>query len=68
LADTVNNDNGFIFDDYTKEGLLLALTRATAAFKDKEKWLALIRRAMQSDFSWEESAKKYLKLYAGAKA
>jgi starch synthase len=68
LADTVNNDNGFIFDDYTKEGLLAALTRATAAFKDKDKWSVLMRRAMQSDFSWEESAKKYLKLYAGARA
>ncbi|MFH0762673.1 MAG: glycogen synthase GlgA [Candidatus Omnitrophota bacterium] len=64
LADTVNSDNGFVFDDYKKEALLAALTHAIAAFKDKKKWFVLMGRAMESDFSWEESAKKYMELYA----
>lgn len=68
LADTVNDDNGFVFGEYNKKALLAALARAIEAFKDKEGWHALIRRAMQDDFSWKESAKKYLELYAKAAA
>ncbi len=67
LADTVNKDNGFIFDDYTKDGLLGAIDGAVRTFKDKNKWCGLMKRAMQCNFSWEESAKKYLELYAEAK-
>ncbi|MBL7151771.1 MAG: glycogen synthase GlgA [Candidatus Omnitrophica bacterium] len=66
LADTVNVDNGFVFEEYNKKALLAALAKAIEAFKDKEGWPALIRRAMQACFSWEESAKKYLELYAKA--
>jgi starch synthase len=68
LADTVDKDNGFIFDKYSGAELLKTFKQAAAAFKDNKKWGALVLRVMKQDFSWEGSAKKYLKLYEKAKA
>ena len=67
LADTVNKDNGFIFDDYSSSALINCIKEAESSFKNKKKWEGLIKKAMKLDFSWEESAKKYLQLYAKAK-
>jgi starch synthase len=68
LADTVNKDNGFVLEHYTKNDLIKSIQEATGAFKNKKKWSALINNAMQYNFSWEESAKKYIKLYDKAKS
>ncbi|KPK97458.1 MAG: hypothetical protein AMJ95_08860 [Omnitrophica WOR_2 bacterium SM23_72] len=68
LADTVNQDNGFVFEQYTKGELIKTVTKAIALFRNKEKWAGLITAAMQCNFSWEESAKKYLELYAKARS
>jgi len=67
LADTINEDNGFIFSRYTGDELVKTVKRSLAAFRDKKKWGSLMKNAMQSDFSWEASAKKYLRLYDKAK-
>jgi len=67
LADTINEDNGFVFSSYTKDELVKAVKRSLAAFRDKKKWGSLIKNAMQCDFSWEASAKKYIQLYEKAK-
>ncbi len=67
LADTINEDNGFVFSRYTKDELVKAVRRSLAAFKDKKKWASLMHNAMQCDFSWEASAKKYIRLYEKAK-
>ena len=68
LNDTVNKDNGFVFDVYNKDVLLETIKRAVTLFKDKKIWAGRIKNAMHLDFSWEKSAKKYLELYAKAKA
>ncbi len=68
LADTVNKDNGFIFDKYTKEELFKTIKNAARAYVDKGRWNKLMLRAMQYNFSWEAAAKKYLQLYAKAKS
>jgi starch synthase len=68
LADTVTEDNGFVFDSYTKEDLIKTISTAKSAFKSKKKWAALMLRAMQCNFSWAESAKQYVQLYKNAKA
>ena len=68
LADTVNKDNGFIFDKYNKDDLLKSIKESLVAFKNKKKWALLQTKAMQLNFSWEASAKKYLELYAKAKS
>ncbi|MFH1888656.1 MAG: glycogen synthase GlgA [Candidatus Omnitrophota bacterium] len=68
LADTVTAADGFVFDKYKKEGLINMVDKAVKAFKDKKKWAGLIRNAMQNNFSWKESAKKYIKLYEKARS
>lgn len=68
LADTVNEKNGFVFEHYSKDELIKAMKKARTAFKDKEKWNALIHTAMKCNFSWQESARKYIELYERTKA
>jgi len=63
LADTVNQDNGFVFDKYNKDALVETMGKAMQDFKNKKIWGALMQRAMQCNFSWEVSAQEYLKLY-----
>lgn len=67
LADTVNKENGFVFERYKNEDLLKTIKDAVAAFKDNEKWARLIQKAMRCNFSWKESARQYLKLYERAR-
>jgi starch synthase len=68
LADTVNADNGFVFDNYKKEDLIKTIKQAIGAYKNKNKWNMLLQKAIQYNFSWQESAKKYIQLYEKAKA
>lgn len=67
LADTVSEENGFIFDEYSKAELLKTIKKAIKAFGAKGKWLELVKKAMGLNFSWEASAKKYIQLYEKAK-
>lgn len=66
LADTVNSDNGFVFERYNKEDLVKTIKKAIQAFKNKGKWTILMQNAMQCNFSWQESAAKYIALYEKA--
>ena len=73
LDDTIRDDparpdlaTGFKFDDYSAEEMLRALKRAFALYHDKDAWLALVKRCMQEDFSWEKSAAEYAALYKKA--
>jgi len=68
LADTVNKDNGFVFDLYKSETLFKTIKEALKAFQDDKKWAGLTQKAMKCDFSWEESAKQYVRLYEKASA
>jgi len=63
LADTIDKNNGFIFSQYKQEELVKTIKAALAAFKDKKQLDILIRNAMKCNFSWETSAKTYIRLY-----
>ncbi|MDD5045129.1 MAG: glycogen synthase GlgA [Candidatus Omnitrophica bacterium] len=63
LADTVDEKVGFVFSKYTKTELLDTIKKALAVYKKGVPWQKLITNDMQADFSWEESAQKYVKLY-----
>jgi len=70
LKDTVqdyssadNSGDGFVFDAYESKELLKAIQRALKLFQNQESWYTVVRRVMQKDFSWNASAKKYIKLY-----
>jgi len=57
---------GFVFREYSPAALLEALMRAVALYGDARKWRALQVAGMQQDFSWDRSAREYVKLYERA--
>lgn len=63
LADSVDEETGFRFYDYTPEALLEAIDRALEAYRDRAGWESRMRRAMRKDFSWDNSARHYQRLY-----
>jgi starch synthase len=68
LKDTVIEEagsqaNGFIFAEAVPEALAEAIRRALALYADRPRWQELQRQGMQSDFSWEKSAREYHLLY-----
>jgi starch synthase len=73
LADTVVDANavtladgsatGFAFEAETPAGLLAAIQRAVALYRDQASWRRMMRQAMTRDFSWEAAAREYLALY-----
>jgi starch synthase len=74
LADTVHdwdeliysgNDsgNGFSFIDYSPDALSLSVRRAVNTFKSKDTWHKIQINGMNNDFSWDNSALKYLRIY-----
>jgi starch synthase len=69
LDDTVEDyagngkGTGFKFEKYDAKEMLKTVQRAVKQFQQEEEWKKLMRNAMQKDFSWEHSAKKYVNLY-----
>ena len=56
--------NGFTFDRYDAGLLLDAINRAkTLYFEHRGSWDEMVRRDMEKDLSWENSAKQYKDLY-----
>lgn len=65
LFDTVTDEvTGFTFINLTHQEVLDTLKRAMNFYiNNKPMWNKLVTTAMQQDFSWKESAKKYVLLY-----
>jgi len=73
LADTIENCNpakdsgtGFVFKNYDSRELLNTIRFAVEVYKNKKVWSALMKRGMEKDFSWDNSAGKYIALYEKA--
>jgi len=73
LKDTISNydrktgkGNGFTFKKYDAKEMLRAVNTAVEMFQDKKTWIKIQKNGMRADFSWDASAKKYLKLYEKA--
>ncbi len=58
---------GFKFTDYNGEALLLTIKEALRGFRDQTSWQQLMRNAMNKDFSWNASAKDYIRVYERAR-
>ena len=43
-----------------------ALTRALALFGDRRRWRSLQQAGMRQDYSWDRSAREYVKIYERA--
>jgi starch synthase len=63
LDDTINEDTGFKFSDYSGEALLLSIQTAAALWRDRDAWTGIMRRGMAQDYSWRASAGEYSALY-----
>ncbi len=63
LRDSVKHGvTGFVFDDYSTEGLLTCINSAFKVYGNKDYEMAVIN-AMTTDYSWEKSAREYKSLY-----
>jgi starch synthase len=54
---------GFAFEPPERDAMLACLKRALALYRHPLSWRKLQRQAMAQDFSWEDSARRYLALY-----
>lgn len=70
LKDTIDNyngythcGNGFSFEEYSSEELLKTLKRAEEIYGDRKTYDTLRQIGMMCDFSWNQSALKYLELF-----
>ena len=71
LADSVEDydpargrGTGFVFERFDPTSFLITIVRAYENFRDPEAWRALQKRAMQKDFSWDQSAKRYAEVFS----
>ncbi len=58
---------GFVFDDYTTQGLRSAVHRALRLYAQPVVWAAVQQRAMRQRFDWGEAAAQYTSLYRSLK-
>lgn len=69
LKDTILDDptfysgTGFLFQEPTGEALANAIHRAFEVYKQPDLWQHIQFNGMRMDFSWERSAREYLRLY-----
>jgi len=73
LADTVldyqldtEEGNGFVFGKYSADAMFQTIVRAQEVYQNKQKWHNLVQKVMGYDFSWEASAREYIKLFQRA--
>ena len=56
--------NGFSFANYNAYEMLYTIERAVALYRTQpDKWGALVKNAMELDFSWTSSSQQYLSIY-----
>jgi starch synthase len=67
-VDASGNGTGFTFVDYSPFALLGALGRALEMFENRPAWRQIQAAGMREDFSWEASAREYVKVYERAAA
>ncbi len=70
LIDTVREEatddgasNGFVFSKFEADDMLAAVKRAIDAFRDRDRWQALIQQGLSEDHSWNKAALAYEEIY-----
>ncbi len=57
--------NGFTFQNYNAYDMLYVINEAIDTYQNKEEWAKLVKKAMDTDFTWAKSAQEYEGLYLG---
>jgi starch synthase len=55
--------SGFVFEAFDALALEHALVRALDAHANRDLWSGLVRQVMDQDWSWDSSAREYLRLF-----
>jgi len=68
LKDTISETpektrTGYLFKQPISEAFLASIQKAIKDFQEKDKWAAIQKNGMSTDFSWDQSARKYARLY-----
>jgi starch synthase len=58
---------GFKFHEYRADDFWQTLAEALAVYRNADQWQTLMRNAMAADYSWENSAREYVRLYGLAR-
>ena len=58
--------NGFVFEEYSAQALLDTLRWALDVFRDRDAWRRVQAAGMRPEYTWDESAKQYARLYERA--
>ncbi len=71
LEDTVRDvlepgGNGFKFKEYSATALVATVRRALAFYGKPNEWKKIQQAGMKRDFSWDASAREYVKVYESA--
>jgi starch synthase len=73
LEDTVRDvpeprPNGFKFREFSPSALLEAVHRALELYRNPREWRKMQTSGMEDDYSWDVSAREYVKVYVAAGA
>ena len=52
-----------MFSNYNAHEMMYALKRALSTYAQFDVWLNISSNAMNSDYSWKNSAREYIELY-----
>jgi len=63
LSDDPDKANGFVIDAANTAALRRGIEGAIKAFHKKGSWVKMQHNAMHANYSWAESAAKYIVLY-----
>jgi len=63
LADSINKKVGFKFKTFSSNSFKTSLKKAINTYNTPKEWLKMQKNCLKLDFSWDKSAKIYLKLY-----
>ena len=64
VGEDIIHGNGFLFDNLNSDEIVKHVNRAIDFYHDKEHFAIARTNALKCDFSWDESAKEYLKIYS----
>jgi len=63
LDDTIDEETGFKFREYSGAALLEAAELALSTYRYPDVWTRMMRRGMRKDYSWDQSSIEYVALY-----